>query len=325
MIDFEDFYQRCTQSGLSSFVPDFRHALEQRFADRPHGELDGWLNALSALPKQETDSVSFGDTVIIGSSDQCDTALERQLHQCLELFHPWRKGPFNLFGIEIDTEWRSNLKWQRVSQHIQPLKGRRILDVGCGNAYYCWRMLEQEPNWVVGIDPSIKFMMQFLLMKHFVHSAPIDYLPLRSEDLPAPLRAFDTVFSMGVLYHRRSPFDHLEELKQALAPGGELVLETLVVQGGPNEVLVPADRYAQMRNVWFIPSPSALENWLRRIGFESVRTVDLCPTDTSEQRATRWMRFHSLEDYLDPDDPTRTVEGYPAPLRATLIAKAPQR
>ncbi|PMC22346.1 tRNA 5-methoxyuridine(34)/uridine 5-oxyacetic acid(34) synthase CmoB, partial [Klebsiella aerogenes] len=44
---------------------------------------------------------------------------------------------------------------------------------------------------------------------------------------------------MGVLYHRRSPLDHLWQLKDQLAPGGELVLETLVIEGDENTVLVP--------------------------------------------------------------------------------------
>ena len=323
MIDFKEFYQRISELGLSEFRTDFEAILEQRFQRRQHGELSTWLDAIAALPPLAATPITFTDSVTIGSADQLNQESKTQLLTCLRLLHPWRKGPFRLFGIEIDTEWRSNLKWQRVANHIQPLKNRKVLDVGCGNGYYCWRMLEQQPRWVLGIDPSQKFMMQFQLMKRFVPDCPIDYLPLRSEDLPAAMAAFDTVFSMGVLYHRRSPFDHLEELKQSLTPGGELVLETLVIEGGDNEVLVPADRYAQMRNVWFIPSTQALQNWLSRIGFEQIRLVDLSRTTTEEQRSTDWMQFHSLTDYLDPQDPTKTIEGYPAPLRATLVARNP--
>lgn len=323
MIDFKEFYQRISELGLSAFRTEFEAALEQRFQRREHGELKCWRDAMAKLPALTADPIDVGETVTIGSPDQLDQEAKEQLRHCLQLLHPWRKGPFNLFGIEIDTEWRSNLKWQRVATHIQPLKHRKVLDVGCGNGYYCWRMLEQQPKWVLGIDPSQKFMMQFQLMKRFAPDCPIDYLPLRSEDLPAAMAAFDTVFSMGVLYHRRSPFDHLEELKQCLAPGGELVLETLVIEGGDNEVLVPADRYAQMRNVWFIPSTRALQNWLSRIGFEQIRLVDLSRTTTAEQRSTEWMRFHSLADYLDPQDPDKTIEGYPAPLRATFVARNP--
>ncbi|MES9846545.1 MAG: tRNA 5-methoxyuridine(34)/uridine 5-oxyacetic acid(34) synthase CmoB, partial [Candidatus Sedimenticola sp. 6PFRAG5] len=149
------------------------------------------------------------------------------------------------------------------------------------------------------------------------------HLPIGIEHLPANLRAFDTVFSMGVLYHRRSPIDHLMELKACLRQGGELVLETLVIEGGDGEVLVPAERYAKMRNVWFIPSPETLVGWMKRCGFYDVQIVDVTDTSTDEQRATGWMRFESLADYLDPTDPSRTVEGHPAPRRAIIVATSP--
>ncbi|MCK5863518.1 MAG: DUF1698 domain-containing protein, partial [Marinobacter adhaerens] len=51
--------------------------------------------------------------------------------------------------------------------------------------------------------------------------------------------------------------------------------------------------------------------------------VDVTPTTTDEQRSTDWMRFNSLQDFLDPNDPSKTVEGYPGPLRATVIAEKP--
>ncbi|MCU7797779.1 MAG: tRNA 5-methoxyuridine(34)/uridine 5-oxyacetic acid(34) synthase CmoB, partial [Candidatus Thiodiazotropha sp. (ex Myrtea spinifera)] len=140
------------------------------------------------------------------------------------------------------------------------------------------------------------------------------------EDIPPNLQAFDTVFSMGVFYHRRSPFSHLSELKGCLRKGGELVLETLVIEGGPGEVLVPEGRYAKMRNVWFIPSPATLISWLSRAGFGDVRLIDVTTTSVEEQRATEWMRFESLADYLDPSQPAQTVEGHPAPRRAIIVA-----
>ena len=101
------------------------------------------------------------------------------------------------------------------------------------------------------------------------------------------------------------------------------MLETLVVEGDENTVLVPGERYAQMRNVYFIPSAAALKNWLEKCGFVDVRIVDHCATTCQEQRRTDWMETASLADLLDPSDPTKTVEGYPAPLRAVLVARKP--
>ncbi len=176
----------------------------------------------------------------------------------------------------------------------------------------------------VGIDPTQLFLCQFEAVRKLLgNDQRAHLLPLGIEQLPA-LEAFDTVFSMGVLYHRRSPLDHLWQLKDQLAPGGELVLETLVVEGDENTVLVPGDRYAQMRNVYFIPSAAALKMWLEKCGFIDVRIVDACVTSTEEQRRTEWMTTESLADFLDPQDQRKTVEGYPAPLRAVIIATKPE-
>ncbi|KZY75320.1 tRNA 5-methoxyuridine(34)/uridine 5-oxyacetic acid(34) synthase CmoB, partial [Oleiphilus sp. HI0067] len=233
----------------------------------------------------------------------------------------WRKGPFELFNTHIDTEWRSDWKWDRVSPHISPLANKNVLDVGCGSGYHCWRMLGEGANRVIGIDPSYLFLMQFNAIKKYCgRDAPIHLLPIKMEDVHPQLEHFDTVFSMGVLYHRKSPIDHLYELKGALKPGGELVLETLVVEGELGYSLMPEDRYAMMRNVWYLPSVPTLELWLRRAGFTDIKCVDLDQTSLDEQRATEWMDFQSLADFLDPANPNLTVEGYPAPLRATLVA-----
>nr|WP_169730591.1 DUF1698 domain-containing protein [Carnimonas nigrificans] len=44
------------------------------------------------------------------------------------------------------------------------------------------------------------------------------------------------------------------------------------------------------------------------------------PIPADEQRSTEWMTFQSLKDFLDPEDQHKTIEGYPAPRRALLVA-----
>jgi tRNA (mo5U34)-methyltransferase len=250
----------------------------------------------------------------------CDDATREQTRAALMGLSPWRKGPFDVFGVHVDTEWRSDWKWSRVAPHLD-LKGKRVLDVGCGNGYYQWRMLGAGADSVIGVDPNWLFFCQFQAMQRYLPDLPAWHLPFTLEDLPARLEGFDTVFSMGVLYHRKSPIDHLLALKDCLVKGGELVLETMVVEGDVHQVLVPEDRYSQMRNVWFLPSVPALELWLRRAGFVDVRCVDVSTTTVEEQRGTEWMRYQSLSDFLDPDDHSKTVEGLPAPRRAVIVGR----
>ena len=101
------------------------------------------------------------------------------------------------------------------------------------------------------------------------------------------------------------------------APGGGAVLESLVVQDQDN--LIPAGRYARMRNVWCVPTPAQMVSWMQQAGFAEVEIVDISATTVAEQRSTDWMRFESLAQSLDPADPGLTIEGYPAPTRAVVI------
>ncbi|MGH8500687.1 MAG: tRNA 5-methoxyuridine(34)/uridine 5-oxyacetic acid(34) synthase CmoB, partial [Methylococcales bacterium] len=165
--------------------------------------------------------------------------------------------------------------------------------------------------------------VQFWTIRHFAGELPVFVLPLSGEDFLSGLCEFDTVFSMGVLYHRKSPLDHLSELHGFLRSDGELVLETLVVDGAGGYTLLPEDRYAMMRNVWFIPSCQTLLLWLKRSGFKNIRLIDVTTTTSEEQRSTEWMRFHSLAEFLDPNDKRLTREGLPAPQRAIAIANKP--
>ncbi len=308
------------QTWIDRLPQQIDHALDAK----RHGDLARWQAVLGQLPVITPSSYDLTtDTVRIGAAADLGNVIQAEFKDLLMKFHPWRKGPFDLFGVQIDTEWRSDWKWNRIRDHIQPLKGRTVLDVGCGSGYHCWRMRGAGAELVIGIDPTLVFNMQYQAIANYLPDEPVFVLPLGIDDVPKDLRAFDTVFSMGVLYHRRSPIDHLFELRDCLVKGGELVLETLVIEGEAGEVLMPEDRYAQMRNVWFIPTVKTLELWLRRAGYRDVRVVDINTTSLQEQHATEWMHFQSLVDFLDPNDPSKTMEGYPAPCRATLVATAP--
>lgn len=312
----------------ANILPQQLHAI---FNEKVHGDQQRWLDALESLPAVDNvvadlqqDRIQLASAAL--NEAENTAAVNADIKSGLQQLSPWRKGPFQFFDTHIDTEWRSDWKWQRIASHLAPLEGRTILDVGCGSGYHMWRMLGAGAYRVVGVDPSRLFLAQFQAFKQYAQSGQdeplnIDLLPLKMEDVPRPLKAFDTTFSMGVLYHRKSPIDHLAELKDTLKPGGQLVLETLVIEGELGEVLMPEDRYAQMRNVWFLPTCDTLLLWARRAGFKNPRIVEKNITSLEEQRSTDWMQYQSLTDFLDAEDKSKTIEGYPAPLRATLIAE----
>ena len=323
MIEFGDFYQQIAKSPLAHWLETLPAQIATWQRGALHGQFKQWTNAVAFLPEMQPHRLDLLHSVTAESETPLSPGQIKRIDTLLRNLMPWRKGPFSLYGVDIDTEWRSDWKWERVLPHLSDLTGRTILDVGCGSGYHLWRMVGAGAHLAVGIDPTQLFLCQFEAVRKLLGGDQRAHLlPLGIEQLPA-LNAFDTVFSMGVLYHRRSPLEHLWQLKDQLVGEGELVLETLVVEGDERTVLIPGDRYAQMRNVYFIPSALALKNWLEKCGFVDVRIVDVCQTTTEEQRRTDWMITESLAEFLDPNDLNKTVEGYPAPLRAVLIAKKP--
>ncbi|PWC20633.1 tRNA 5-methoxyuridine(34)/uridine 5-oxyacetic acid(34) synthase CmoB [Brenneria roseae subsp. roseae] len=323
MIDFGNFYQQIAKGPLSHWLNTLPPQLSHWQQASLHGKFKLWFNTLEHLPELTPTSRDLTHSVTARMEPELSSGQREGIEMLLRNLMPWRKGPFSLYGVNIDTEWRSDWKWERVLPHISPLKDRLILDVGCGSGYHLWRMVGAGAHMAIGIDPMQLFLCQFEAVRKLLGGDQRAHvLPLGIEQLPE-LAAFDTVFSMGVLYHRRSPLDHLWQLKNQLVSGGELVLETLVVEGDEHQILVPGERYAQMRNVYFIPSAAALTTWLEKCGFTDIRVVDVCTTTTQEQRRTDWMITESLADFLDPNDQRKTVEGYPAPLRAVLVARKP--
>lgn len=302
MLQYDQLWRQLTDLGIADWRPRIEPLLHLRLSRAGHGDFIKWQETLVRLAALDPD----------------DSAEIRKL---LLTLSPWRKGPFEVAGITIDAEWRSDMKWARLASSVGSLAGRKVLDVGCGNGYYARQMEAAGADCVIGIDPTLLYVIQHLAISLFAPLENVSVLPLRSGELPEGSRAFDTCFSMGVLYHQRDPLTHLQQLRGCLRPGGELVLETLFVPGEESYACTPANRYARMRNVWLLPTVAELTTWLRRTGFKEIEIADTSVTTTDEQRSTEWMTFDSLAEALDENDPTRTVEGWPAPQRVIVFAK----
>ena len=296
------------------FDPATAARLESAIADRiNHGDLPKWQAALDALPEVAT-GWRIDDGVLVAGGAAAD---RDRLAGTLKRLLPWRKGPLNLGGVFIDTEWRSDWKWSRIAPHVD-LEGKRVLDIGAGNGYFGWRMLDAGAREVVACDPTVLFWMQYRAIRHFTGDCSNLLLPLKFEDLPGQAD-YDAAFSLGVLYHRREPLEHLQRIRDQIARGGTAVVETLIIPGNDDDELDPPDRYANMRNVHHLPTESRLLRWMAEAGFDDSQGVDATPTTIHEQRATEWMPFHSLAHALD-EQGRATVEGHPPPTRATVVA-----
>ena len=233
----------------------------------------------------------------------------------------WRVGPYQLGSLTLDTEWRSHMKWKRISPLIPQQQGMRIADIGCSNGYFLYKLSTLEPEIAIGFDPVERCWLQFALLQSILKVNNLAFVPMGLLALDAFPNFFDFTLCMGVLYHQRDQALAVSKLYEATRPGGYALLESLVVERDEPLVITPPDRYAKMRNAWTIPSPSLLEKLFRDAGFKDVRVHRFGPLTTEEQRRTDLAPFESLADFLDPIDQSRTIEGHPAPHTAAVIGR----
>lgn len=286
---------------------------------------DIYWDGLKQLPDFKTDFTSFNtDTVFIGSSEELSTSDKENFNKFLKDLMPWRKGPWNYFGTEIDTEWRSNLKWERVMNALNlDFKDKRILDIGCNNLYYMYRMLAGDPELVLGFDPIPRYYFNHLLNKKYVQDPRIEFELFGVEQAGLFKDFFDYTFFMGILYHRRDPLGSLKNVYDSLKRGGTIIMECSGIEGDEPIALFPEGRYCKAPGYWFLPTWKTIENMLHRTGFTEIETFYKEPLTFEEQRKTEWIETQSLEEFLDPNDRTKTVEGYPAPVRIYTKAVKP--
>lgn len=314
-----------TDAAIGAYLPELIQKLAERkdtiFQRNKKGIL--LAQALDKLPEVKPSSIDADrDCIRIGRSTDLSDNQRASLYEALVDLKPWRKGPFEVFGIGLDSEWDSAIKWNRLADQLGPVAGKRVLDIGASCGYYMFRLASRRPALIVGIEPYLNFYFQFLALARYLDFPCIHNLPLKLEEMPAMRRCFDTVLCMGILYHRRSPLDTLLQIHQMMVPGGQLVLETLILEGDGDVALFPQKRYAKMNNIFFIPTVNCLAHWMTRCGFDAIQCVDISRTTLNEQRKTQWVDSESLSDFLDPENPDKTVEGYPAPVRAMVIATA---
>ncbi|MBT4123781.1 MAG: tRNA 5-methoxyuridine(34)/uridine 5-oxyacetic acid(34) synthase CmoB [Candidatus Ruthia sp.] len=315
----DDFLKQCSKSKLSPLCDQLTDMSEQAFSAN-NGNIPRWESAIESIKTQPQGEAQYSTPYLKINSKNINKA---QLESSLKQLMPWRKGPYQIDNLQLDSEWRGDMKWDRVTPHIQSLKGKTVLDVGAGNGYFTYLMALSGAEIALGIEPFLLFNYQFQAVRSLINNSPNAFvLPLKLEQIPSkPI--FDTVFSMGVLYHQKNHLLHLQQLKEIMSEGGELVLETLVIDKQHGDQIIPEDRYARMRNVWCLPSTDTLHTWLEQTGFKNIKLVDVTKTTPKEQRATHWIgdNTQSLKDFLDPNDDNLTIEGLPAPKRAIFICR----
>lgn len=305
---------------------------DQKVVRRIHEEKQAWINQpkkgfLRYLePLREVQHLRAStldlasDVVRIGKKSDLSETEHSQVLQLMRTFMPWRKGPFSIFDIDIDAEWQSQRKWNRLLPEIPDLQGKVIADIGCNNGYYMFRMASHCPELVLGFEPYVQHYFTFTALNSFanLNNLAVDLLGI--EHLPLFPECFDVIFCLGILYHRPSPIDALRDLYTALKPGGCLLIESQAISGKQSMALFPEKTYAKVPGTWFVPTAPCLHNWLTRAGFTDISCFCSHAMSSEEQRKTDWMVFESYQDFIDKQNPELTIEGYPAPWRVFFKA-----
>lgn len=114
---------------------------------------------------------------------------------------------------------------QRGETSSTPLKGLRILDVGCGGGIFCEPLARLGAN-VTGIDPVEENIL--FAQKHAKDMGlKIDYLPCAVEDLPTNIPPFDVIVASEIIEHVDHPEEFLKACVEHLAPQGGMFVTTL--------------------------------------------------------------------------------------------------
>lgn len=315
---FFDRVNATDHAGLQRWIQVLAQQCQRRYDCDNDNLLATWKSVLAQLPLAKAGSLdAAGETIKVDADVKIDRELIRS--ELLKLL-PWRVGPWRFAGVDVDSEWVSHLKWQRIAPAVY-FDNAKVLDVGCNNGYFCFKAIAAGADWVLGVEPFLLYNVQHEVFRRYMSDpTAVGVMPITDDQIPKALNVFDVALSMGVLYHRSDPIGHLQMLHGSLRRRGQLVLETLAINTLDPDLIVPEGKFAKMRGVWFVPTVGMLQRWLRRIGFDEIRVIDVSVTDNNEQRRTDFMPFESLTDFVNPEDSGLTFEGYPMPSRVVISA-----
>lgn len=176
-----------------------------------------------------------------------------------------------------DTKWNASLYDDKhnfvfkfgedVVRLLNPRSGERILDLGCGTGYLT-NVIAQAGARVTGIDKSAA-----MIERANAAYPDLDFRVMSATDLRFDT-LFDAVFSNAVLHWVLDKEAAIDNIRQALRPGGRLVLE--MGGKGNNQEILEATREALVRHQyheqaaihpWYFPSVAEYTALLEQHGF----------------------------------------------------------
>jgi SAM-dependent methyltransferase len=188
---------------------------------------------------------------------------------------PWLQGPFLLGGdLIVGGTWRCDQRWIGLGAAVpNSLAGKRVLDVGSNAGYDPFMFALRGAKEVVGCEP-FAFHHQAVFLESLYH-AGVQFENIGWEQLtPQGYGTFDLIHCNGLLYHEPNPIRMLLRLRAMLAPGGELILGSIILrEPEQSEYLrfVPGSYFGD-ETWWFVPGRLAMRWMLEVTGFRIAYT-----------------------------------------------------
>jgi ubiquinone biosynthesis O-methyltransferase len=142
-------------------------------------------------------------------------------------------GDAGEFGPDIYRRWRAtslgtiteDIERRLILRFAGPLRGRSVLDVGCGAGALTLAFQQGGASAVVGCDADPRMIASAARAAR--HEAAISYAVGRAEHLPFRDESFDLVTAITVLAFVPDAHAAVREMARVLRPQGRLVIGDL--------------------------------------------------------------------------------------------------
>src|SRR3954470_9471658 len=131
-----------------------------------------------------------------------------------EFFENYSQMERSIRGLEGAPEWHS------IRALVPELRGRRVVDLGCGYGWFCRWASEQGAAHVLGLDVSEKMLQRAI---GDTSDERITYRRVDMESLDLPEASFDLAYSSLALHYIPDLKKLLTTIHRALVPGGHLI------------------------------------------------------------------------------------------------------